>query len=331
MNTTLKLMRRPRQALACLGCLLGMLVWGGCQHYEVDVKLEPDGSGLRKVTLLDDGDWQDASTPPASDLRQLFCVTEEQGWRPVAGQTAEGEEKSDSWTGSEGFWRESRIADLEGWYAQSGDVHIRGTLTDEEPFDQVRFSNGLAVEIGESPHGRTYNYTETFTWTGLQGIVVDFLANHFRQAMARAYPALGKAELAELRGLMAGHLSLGWFTMAVADELEENAQLIIQSLANQVEAVVSRVDPEVERQLVQALVEQEVLLQGDDIETYLEEKLPGFFAVGFTEVNLRVTMPGTIVETNGEKQDDHTVTWQLDVFAAAASPVRLHVRSRIVD
>jgi len=331
MNTTLELMHRPQQALACLGCLLGLLVWGGCQHYEVDVKLESDGSGLRKVTLLDDGGWQEASTPPAAELRQLFCVTEEQGWRPVAGPADEGEEKGDSWTASKGFWRERRIADLAGWYEQSGDVHIRGTLANEDPFDQVRFSNSLAVEIGESPHGRTYNYSETFAWAGLQDIVVDFLADHFSQAMARAYPALGKAELAELRGLMAGHLSLGWFTMAVTDELEENAHLIIQSLANQVEAVVRRVEPEVDRQQVQALVEQEVLLQGDDIETYLEEKLPGFFAVGFTEVNLRVTMPGTIVETNGERQDDHTVTWQLDVFAAAASPVRLHVRSHVVD
>jgi hypothetical protein len=310
-------------------CLLGLLVCSGCQHYEVEVKLTPDGSGQRKVTLFDGGDWRDTSTPPPHEIRQLFGVTDERGWRPVDWDATDAESAAPA--DSKGYWRQRNVTDLENWSQQSGDVHIRGSLADEKPFSEVQFSNSVSVEIGEGSQGRTYTYSETFTWTGLQEIVIGFLADHFRMAMAQAFPSLGEAELAELRGLMAGHLSVGWFSMAVADELEQNSQLIIRSLASQAAAVVHRADRGADPLNIQSLVEREVLLQGDEVETYLEEKLPGFFAVGFTEVNLQVTMPGQVVETNGEQQDDQTVSWQLDVFAVAAGPVQCYARSLQVD
>jgi hypothetical protein len=329
MKTTMFQIRRMLTLLVGIGCLLGLVVWSGCQHFEVEVKLEPDGSGLRKVTLFDGGDWKEASTPQPEELRQLFNVTEEQGWRPV-GWTPDEDESAAQAT-SKGYWRQQDVTNLGDWDQQSGDVHIQGSLADEKPYNQVQFSNHVSVEIGEGSLGRTFTFSETYTWTGLQEIVITFLADHFRASMAQAYPTLGDTELAELRGLMAGHLSLGWFSLAVSDELEQSAQLIIQSLASQAESVVSRADPGADPQEILSLVEKEVLVQGDEVETYLEEKLPGFFAVGFTEVNLQVTMPGRVIETNGDKQDNHTVSWKLDVFAVAAGPVQCFARSQLVD
>jgi len=313
---------------ATLATLLGLLVCSGCQHYEVAVTIEPDGSGQRRVALIDDGNWQEQNSPTFSELRQLFCVTAEEGWQPLAEMP--GRAKSDSQQTEVGFWRDARVSDLSNWYERSGDIQIRGTLA-AGPYEKVRFRNSVAVEMGEDPHGRTYTYRESFTWTGLEQVVVDFVADHFRATMADAYPFLGGEELAELRGLMTGHLSLGWFALAVADQLEENAQPIVQSVAARAAAIVRRARPNADLRRVRPLVEHEVLLQGDEGDAFLEENLPGFFAVGFTEIQLSVKLPGLVTETNGERGDGGVVSWKIDVFDAATLPIQLYARSHLVE
>ncbi len=313
---------------ATLAALFGLLACSGCQHYEVAVTVEPDGSGQRSVALVDDGNWQEQSSPTFSELRQLFCVTAAEGWQPLAempGRTTDSGQENEV-----GFWRDTRVQDLSSWYERSGDIQIRGTLA-TGPYEKVRFRNSVAVEVGEGPHGRIYTYRESFAWLGLEEVVVDFLADHFRAAMGSAYPFLGGEELAELRGLMAGHLSLGWFALAVADQLEENAQPIVQSVATRAEAIVRRTRPTADPQHIWPLVEHEVLLKGDEGDAFLEENLPGFFAVGFTEIQLHVTLPGMVTETNGEREDGGVVSWKVDIFDAAARPVEFYARSHFVE
>ncbi len=315
-----------------LCALLGLLVCAGCQHYEVDVVLEPDGSGKRSVALIVDSKWKEGDNPSPAELKTIFSVGEKFGWRPLSerplGPGGRGEEEEQQ--EARGFWRETTVPDLDGWRDLSGDIHILGALPGGE-FTNANLHNIVAVEIGEGPRGRIFTYRETCMWDGVKQILIDFQANSYRDAMAAAYPFLGAAELAELKGLMAGHLSLGWMALAVDDELDNQTQPIVSSVAWQSEAIVRRARPGADTGAVLLLVEEVVTTEGDAADEFFEEQLPGFNVAIWTELQLIVHMPGLVTETNGEVEDGHTVSWSVDLTEAVVRPVEMYARSELME
>jgi hypothetical protein len=292
-----------------------LLLIGGCRHYEVEVVLNPDGGGSRHLKLS--GDPLLDEDISLDEFRKLFHLDEAMGWQVVRETNSKGEKISFEGTGT--------IQDLASWHERSGDIRIDGSLTGDSHAD-VGCRNTVVVEIVEGPSGGQYTYKETFAWTGLKESVVAFVSEQFSAAMAEAYPFLGPEEIAELRGLMAGHLALYRFDIP-EDEEKEQEETAIASVTFYAREIVARNHPDADLRGIMDVAQGVVEDSDGALDEYIEENLPGVELALFTDVSLRVQMPGPIVETNAEEIEERTAIWKVDLLDAAEEPIELYVRS----
>jgi hypothetical protein len=309
--------KRAAWVLICAACIL--LLIGGCRHYEVEVTVNPDGSGSRHLKLSGDPLLDGDTT--LDEFRKLFHLEEAMGWQVVRKTDSKGEKLTFEGTG--------QIENLASWHKRSGDIQIDASLTGESHTD-VGCRNTVVVELVEGPSGAQYTYKESFAWTGLKEVVVAFVSERFSRAMAEAYPFLGPEEIAELRGLMAGILALYRFDIP-EDEEKAQEEDAIASVAFYSREILARSRPEIDL-LGIAEVAQAVVEDSDGVlDEYIEENLPGVELALFTDVTLRVQMPGPIVETNAEETEGQTAIWKVDLLDVVEEPVELYVRSSLAD
>lgn len=311
--------------LICIGALA--LLCTGCKQYDIDVTVKPDGGGSRNVELTTTSGAQSSVEPSYEEFIELFSLHDKNGWtvnkRRVERDVA-GEERHQGYI----YTLERDAKDLADWRKMSGDINIRAALPGGEFYD-VRFHNTIDLEMGRGTATQSFTYRETFTWDSLKEELIAFLATYFQDTLAAEYPELEAAELAELKGLMAGHLSIGFYAIEETGELD--GEEAARSLVPIVTEVIRRKRQDVEQAQVYEITM--VVLSDDEnrFERWAAEKMPGIELAFFTEINLRVTMPGRIVESNADEVQEQTAIWKLDIMKTINRPVELFVRSEMED
>lgn len=301
----------PVLALAVLAAPL--LV--GCHRYTERVTLAADGGGSRVVEL--EVDRQQVEAPADLDALRRFFGLDGEGWRQLAG--ADGEIR---------FRREVRVDDLAGWSGQGGDV-LRGAGSG--PGADVRLRRTVTVETGRGPRGRTYDYREQLAWTGLKEMMVDMVADRLAARVQQACPSLDRTALAELRGLAAGHLSLGWEVFAGEDGPDLEREPLLSSLSAATIDLVRRAGAPADPAVLDAIVRGTVADEDGVLESRLDAELPGLEPAVWTGFRLELTMPGVIVETSATEREGSTVAWDIDLPETIQAPVVLQARSLLAD
>jgi hypothetical protein len=309
------------KTIATLLAAAALLALTGCQTYEVNVALRADGGGSRAIVLELDGSLGAESTPTLKEYRGYFnldAAWEYSGVPDTKRVEADGLFRSDRVRTR--FTKDIEVKRAEDWSALSGDVSVRGSL-DKGPFGAVRFSNHLNVRRGGREGARTLEYRETFRWTKLREVLVKHQVDVFLAIVGAAYPALSETQLAELRGVAAAGFLMG-LEMNLRDVEEEVAGAVLAALEGYARENLG-LEPEPEGADVLRSAFRHALLDPDNqLEAFLAEKLPGVDQAALTDLELRVTMPGPIIETNADSVEGQTAVWRIELLAALNAPVQ---------
>ena len=315
-------MTRTRRAGLLLAAIAAGALLAGCNRYDCEVVLEPDGSGTRTVVLELSQDIR-GDAAAVRDMAVLFRMND----RPAPCERIL-DESGDRVTGFRCEYVAERLAD---WAGMGAGALVKGALRDDDAYGQVRLKQTVAVETGRTATGRSYTYRESLAWEGLWDVVAGFQARLLRERVASAHPDLGDAALAEVEGIVKGALLIAWRTMLDAEEGELPEEPLTTAMAEQIVRVVRREKPGADAGALRALVAGVVADSDNAMGEFLEENLPGVDAAVLTSYTLRVRMPGRIVASNADAVEDRTAVWQLDLSDPLETAVDLHVRSELSD
>jgi hypothetical protein len=288
------------------------LAFAGCQlSYDIETTLGPDGSGDRTVTLeTHPGEFAGAGVT-VEQVRTLFGLEEARGWR--AAPRPDDDELA--------FICQQQVRDLEGWSALDCAVEIRGALV-EGPLADVRFREEVTVETGHGPGGRTLTYRATYRWDRLKEVLMNRIVGHFDAAVARRYAFLDKVQRAELRGLLAGHLAV-----VLLAETGESCSLadeaITASFMDLAGPIVRAARPTADLAPLAEIVRETG--EGD----WLFADLPGVQLAALGAVEVRVTLPGEVLETDGDQVDARTVRWEFGIEQVLREPVTIRAHAAV--
>ena len=318
--------RAPRMArwLTAWGAAIAIPLLAGCWQYEIEVTINPDGSGSRTLRLQADPEDMREESADMAEFVGLYCLGAEAGW------TMEREREPGAKREILVFTRRGQPASLGDWRHVSGDVRILGTL-EPDPDTNVAFANAVAIEAGAGANLRTYTYRERFSWTGLREIIIARQAEGFCNRLQGSYPFLTDENRQELTGLLAGAILATVELEASSKEPEGVAEALAHAVEAHVEDIIRRHDPDAACTDVAQIVNGGLTGADKDLEAFLHEKLPGAYLAGATSIELRVTMPGRIVESNADRVEGKTACWSMDAWDALVRPVETFVRSELSE
>ncbi|MBN1165204.1 MAG: hypothetical protein JXB45_11540 [Candidatus Krumholzibacteriota bacterium] len=308
---------------------LALLPLGGCKEYEVRVKINPDGSGTRHITLTTEPDEGEKYPEALPEFRNLYGLKESKGWKISADKMVISDEK-----GKEGekktFLLETRAKKLTDWQLMGGDIHIKGAL-DNKKFEGVEVVNRIEVEFSDLPGSRTCTYREQIIWSELREVLIEFVAARFCEELAREYPSLGSEERMEMRGLMKGVLAVSLEDLIESDNESAEIKLIAASLTPLAARVLERKKPDLDASRIAPITEHVLQDPDNRIDQFIEKNLPGVHLSGLTIIRLRVEMPGPIIESNADETEANTASWEFSTTDAIAKPFELFVKSEVKE
>lgn len=312
--------RRP-----LLGVLLatGLAAAAGCQHYDVQVAIEPDGTGQRTVDFTIEGSGDDAALTN-EQLRDFFRIDASHGWTLVSGKPPDAQASAAGAT----YRHAMTCDDPTAWDRADGELRIQAR-PGERP--DVVFANDLDVRLLESEEGRVCQYRETFSWTGLRQEITSFMADRFVEQVHAAYPFLTTDELHELRGLLAGMVMLHLQATGEYEDQEPDDELTVAAILAHAEDVLRRHPGDHDTTEMNAIVRASADDPMGVLDHHVAQQLPGAYHAASTALNLSVTMPGPIIDTNADRIDGQMVSWEMSIWDASAHPVEVFATSEIAD
>lgn len=306
------------------GAAIAVVLLAGCWQYEIEVMINPDGSGSRTLRLqADPGDLEEEAADMA-EFRGLYCLGAEAGW--TMERAREPGAKHEILV----FTHRNQPTSIGDWRYASGDVRIRGTL-EPGPHQDVVFTNAIEVETGASTNLRTYTYRERFAWTGLREIIIARQAEAFCDRLQSNHPSLTDEDRQELTGLLAGAMLATIELEASSAEPEGVAKALGHAVEAHTEDLIRRRDPGADCSDVAQIANGAITGADKELEAFLHEELPGAYLAGATSIELRVLMPGRIVDSNADRVEGKTACWSLDAWDALVRPIAPFVRSELSE
>ncbi len=301
-----------------------VLLGAGCRQYEIEVVLRADGSGTRTLQLRPDLEADLQGEPSQEVFAELFCLHAENGWSRSREES--GRDAPDVIV----YRRDEEVTTLGRWRDLSGDLCIRGAA---EPgaYDSVRFENRITVHASADAKTRSYTYRERFAWRGLREILVARQAEAFCNRLQAIVPSLTDGDRRALTGLLAGALLANVQLEPSAGDQDAIVEVLTRSVAVYAAEILHRHDPEAPTDSLRQIASEAILDPGGDLEAFLRREMPGAYLAGATSISVSVTVPGLIVDTNADRVEGRTVSWNLDTWDALVRPVELYVRSEIAD
>jgi len=315
-------MKAKKTAWMALAVSLAIMA-GGCNEYKVETTVRDDGSGTRKMTFMMDPDQEELGDRTPEMYAKMFGIGPDSGWKLQA--VADKAEYS----GNEGkrvFALESALDGVDDWSRLDGSIAVKGTL-EESDYSGIFFTNSVSLETGSTPSGRSFTYRESFRWNGLIEAVVDYQADAYSRRMKKDFPHLSKEHIAELRGMMAGHLLVAVRFLDVWNDNDEDLSRVALSVGRAAEEIVERAGRKVDVEHVYDIARIYVADEDSNLEPFLEKNLPGVMYAGLTDVKMNLVMPGKVVETNGRILEDGSVEWKMHLMDALGGNIEFHARS----
>jgi hypothetical protein len=303
--------------------IISAALLAGCNEYEVKTTVREDGGGTRKTVFRMDPDQDEITEHTPETYARMFGIGPDGNWEmQTIADTAEYSDRP----GKRVFTLESSIDGIEDWSKLDGSIGVSGTLEDSD-YSGIFFRNSVSLETGTIPSGRSWTYRESFRWNGLVEAVVDFQADAYARRMKRDFPHLSGEQVAELKGMMAGHLLVAVRFLNIWDDKDEELEKVALSAGKAAEDIVNRAGRKVAVEHVYELARTYVADEDEALEPFLEKNMPGVIYASLTEVRMNLVMPGNIVDTNGRVLDDGSVEWKMNLMEALGGAVEFHARS----
>jgi hypothetical protein len=77
---------------------------------------------------------------------------------------------------------------------------------------------------------------------------------------------------------------------------------------------------------------QATIVDADDQwESFLREHYPGAYLATLCSVNLEMDLPGPVIESNAESENEGRLRWEISPFEAVLDPVEIYAECRVQD
>jgi hypothetical protein len=313
------------------GWIIAAFVLGasGCVEYTIETALQADGGGFRKetmeVTRNEDFDLSEGA------FRGLMAVGEDTGWT----SSFEVDSKGDT---TLVFQRQTQIEGLGAWPDLNDEVH----LTASSPADasrkvgnvtlgNVRFRNRVEVDTGTVRGGaRSFTYRETFYWDEAVDVMVEMFMTLFSDAVDELYPRLSPRQRGEIVGIARANLWTA-FDEGLLEEWEDRILYKARDrTTEQAMGIVRTVYPDANdfflRNTLHQLYNGEASYQ-EKVEGILENELKGLNLALNIGMQIRLNMPGTVVNSNHHETDGSILIWEFGPLDAAVGPIEIFAES----
>jgi len=322
-------MKRAVEALKNGVLVFFILGASACVEYTIETTVHPDGGGFRKERMeVSKNDDLDLSR---REFSEVMSVSEGEGWT----HTIQVDSKGDTTTILE---RQTRIQDLEAWSHLDNSLILAAAVPAEAntqvgyvTLGDVRFQNRVEVGTGAVTDGsQSYSYRETFYWEDAVDLMVEMFMSTFSRALKGMYPLLSDHQQGEIVGLARAHLWTA-FEDGLLEDWED--RLLYRARDRTTEQAINivrmRYPKESDFHLRNLLHE---LYQGDgeagqEVETFLEGRLKGLNLALNMGIQVRLNMPGQVMNSNHHQMDGSTLVWEFEPMDAAVAPVEIFVES----
>lgn len=296
-----------RRAAVAVATILAALVATGCREYKVEMRIRANGSGERVTTI-------EAEPDPPAETRALLGLAS--GWSEAAivrdGKPAVR------------FARQVAIGREDDWGRLPPDLLV---LSDAA--GRASLGSHVSVQCGRSDAGRRCTYQETIGWRDLRETMADVYADSLDRALRDSVPDLDHEVRAEVRGLVHGAVLLRWDSLMEAEGHEHEAEGVIDALAREAGRAAGRGHAPGQARRVTQLVRSVCLApqgRGLNPDPALGA-LPGIELPFDSSLEMHVTLPGTIVQSNADQIQDRTAVWRIDLSKALQGDIVLHAEA----
>ena len=312
--------KRNKRILALAAVLLVALL-GGCNEYRIAVDVDENGGGTRTLELVMKEVEGEQVTIDADRMPGIYMIGDED-----AVERRTGEDGSDELV----YRATRRMSGPADWKGVKMDIRIDGASV-EKSDRTVRFTNDVSVETGRSTAGRRVTYRETFAWEGLLDVIAGEIADRYVRRLEERFPGLSGEEKAELRGAMNGVVTMGFKSMGEEDDEAEKLRRFAALVTEQSVAILGDRITGSAKSHVFDIAHDVITDPQEIIAGQIQRRMPGVLVAGYTGILLEVTMPGRIVETNGEIVEGSTVRWEIQPLDWFSVPREARVTSEIAD
>jgi hypothetical protein len=314
--------------VASLALALPALLMTACVQYTIDTTLNADGSGAR-VEHLEVAEDDDMNVDP-QHFRFLMGVAPEDGWTHIEETDSDGDIYH-------AFDRSSQVRDLSGWSDLTGSVKMEGSLrtTASTPIGyvklgEVRFHNSVRVRRADDSDGPTaFTYRETFTWDRAVDALIEFIMADLEDSLIRRFPKLSPAERGQVVGFARARFWMAVQEGLLGDDADEDQLLreVVLETRDQSIKIIRVKHPGVTEELLERVLNERFVDSDERLEVFLEEKLPGLHIALTSEIIFRLTMPGTVTNSNAHERDGSTLVWEFSPADAFYTPIEIFAES----
>lgn len=315
--------RGHRSRAGLLGFLLGVSLLAGCVETRVEVQIEADGSGTRRVEMAWQEDTLQELNLDTEEVKALLELAPERGW------TMRREDRSTGGGPSEPhlvFRRETQLSSIGDWPEKASDLGMRVSLTEAAHLDDQ-----IELEIGRGAGYRTVTYRETLDGREIRSLLDQYAATNLVERIAKLRPETSEMERAELRGLILGHLGHLELWVLDDDDIDLAQAEFVRDVSPPIARLFQRRRPTTAEIELVAQMLREILEHDEGMNEQLETELPGLSLLAFTNLKLEISLPGMIVESNADRVGEGHVAWEGPIWDAVNSPMQFLVRSRVQD
>lgn len=321
--------RLPRGLRAALAA--AAVGFAGCTDYDITTTIDRDGGG-RRSEVLRVSSGENEQSIAADDYVYLLGLGEESGWS----HRTEADDDT-----KHVFERTHRIRDAKGWAGLTGSVRLHGTTpvhaserVGRVTLGDVGFSNRVEVGRTRSTGGDTVTYRESFVWKNGPDPIVEYFAASVTDAIAARYSRISAAQRGELEGMTRAGL---WSVidaglLGPGSEVDDTVLLerFVSRTGYLAAAAIRPAHPDVRPEDLAAILRREI----DDEERlggFLKTKVPGLDLAGAVGIELRLILPGRVVDSNAASVKGDTLVWEIDPAKALAAPIEAFATSVVEE
>ncbi len=316
-------MKTYMRTFLVLGFAALLLLAAGCKQYKIEVTMNEDGSGTRKVKLTVPMSGEDNLGMSIEDFRLHFGLDEDEGWKMEreVKKTEEGKEEEKYI-----FTLDTKAKRISSWQAMSGDLDVRGTLK-KGALSDVSYHNEIEVERAE---GDIITYRETLTWNMLKESLVDISAAFLTKRLNEEYPFIEEKDLPRIHNLLAGIITMAWYE----EEMEDHRltdEMALTAGGNYIRFMIEKNYPGKDLSGLPVVLNRIFDEEGEKFfDKAFRDNLPGAYLAGQTAIAFMVTMPGEIIETNAPNIEGNTAVWKYDIMLVSFNhPIELFVKAKV--
>lgn len=234
--------------------------------------------------------------------------------------------------------RRTSIEEMGAWTDLDDEVHLTAASSADArkklgyvTLGNVRFRNRVEVDTGSVRGGsRSFTYRETYYWEEAVDVLVEMFMSLFSHALDDMYPNLSTRQRGEIVGIARANLWTA-FDEGLLEEWEDGILYKARDrTTEQAMGIVRTADPDANDFFLRNLLHELYQGEGDfqeKVEGILESDLKGLNLALNVGIQVRLNMPGRVMNSNHHETDGSTLIWEFGPLDAAVGPIEIFAES----